>query len=271
MYPGCMKGLVYKRVHDCGLKTCCQVLFWQRTPFLLYLPHTAVHTPIAPGEAFRGKSANGRFGDWVEEVDWSVGQVLDALRESGLDKKTLVIFTSDNGGTARAVNAPLRGNKGSTWEGGMRVPTLAWWPGRIPAGSSTDAVTGMMDVLPTLVKLAGGSLEQKLPLDGRDIWPVLTQGAKSPHDALLLCGTIPQRIAIRAGDWKLLLNANNAEEAGNTGGTGSKRLELYNLAADPSEKSNRAADEPDRVKALHAQLTAWRTEVGAKMPTPAQR
>ena len=105
-------------------------------PFFLYLPHSAVHFPIYPGKAFQGKSNNGIYGDWVEEVDWSVGQVLDTVRELGLSENTLVIFTSDNGGTQRGVNAPLRGFKGSTWEGGMREPTIAWWPGKIPAGTA---------------------------------------------------------------------------------------------------------------------------------------
>ena len=109
-------------------------------PFLLYLAHNAVHTPIHPGTNFAGKSANGRFGDWVEETDWSVGRVLDTLRELKLDERTLVIFTSDNGpwaikGADAGSAGPLRGAKGSTWEGGMREPTLAWWPGKIAPGS----------------------------------------------------------------------------------------------------------------------------------------
>ena len=112
----------------------------QDQPFFLYFPHTAVHTPIFPGEAFRGKSDNGRFGDWVEEVDWSVGQVLETLRDLKLDEKTLVLFTSDNGpwlvkGPDGGSAGPLRGGKGSTWEGGVRVPTIARWPGKIAAGS----------------------------------------------------------------------------------------------------------------------------------------
>ena len=126
--------------------------------FFLYLAHNAVHFPLYPGERFRGKSANGLYGDWVEEMDWSVGEVLDALRTQGLAEKTLVIFTSDNGGTPRAVNRPLRGNKGSTWEGGMRVPTIAWWPGKIPAGTSSDAICGMFDILPTFAALAGAAV-----------------------------------------------------------------------------------------------------------------
>jgi arylsulfatase A-like enzyme len=110
-------------------------------PFFLYLPHTAIHTPIYPGKAFQGKSNHGRVGDWIEEVDWSTGRILDTLRELKLDKKTLVVFTSDNGpwlikGEDSGSAGPLRGGKGSTWEGGVRVPTLAWWPGKIPAASA---------------------------------------------------------------------------------------------------------------------------------------
>src|SRR5690606_8460506 len=118
------------------------------------LAHNSVHFPLYPGKAFQGKSQNGSYGDWVEETDWSVGRVLDTLRELDLSTKTLVIFTSDNGGTRRAVNAPLRGFKASTLEGGMRAPTIAWWPGRIAGATSSDAITGMIDILPTFAKLA---------------------------------------------------------------------------------------------------------------------
>ncbi len=132
-------------------------------PFFLYMPHTAVHTPIHAGEKFRGKSANGRFGDWVEEVDWSVGQVLDALRELKLAENTLVVFTCDNGpwlvkGADGGSAKPLRGGKGSTWEGGVRVPTIAWWPGKIAPKSTSDAVAGAIDLLPTCVTVAGGKV-----------------------------------------------------------------------------------------------------------------
>ena len=142
-------------------------------PFFLYLPHSAVHFPLYPGKAWVGKSGQGLYSDWVEEVDGSVGQVLDTLRDLKLDRQTLVLFTSDNGGTPRAVNTPLRGHKGSTWEGGMRVPTIAWWPDRIPAGTSTDEITGMLDILPTFAKLGGGQAPTDRQLDGLDISPVL--------------------------------------------------------------------------------------------------
>lgn len=132
-------------------------------PFFLYLPHSAVHVPIHPGPEFRGKSPHGLYSDWVEEVDWSTGRVLDSLRELKLDAKTLVLFTSDNGpwlkqGTDAGTAGPLRGGKGSTWEGGMRESTLAWWPGHTPAGRVSDAVTGTIDLLPTYVALAGGTV-----------------------------------------------------------------------------------------------------------------
>jgi len=158
-------------------------------PFLLYLAHTAVHTPIHPGPAFAGKSANGRFGDWVEEVDWSAGRVLDTLRELKLDDRTLVMFTSDNGpwlikGADAGSAGPLRGGKGSTWEGGVREPTLAWWPGRIAPGSVCDAVAGTIDLLPTAVALAGGTVPAEPVIDGRDISPLLFgKTTQSPREA----------------------------------------------------------------------------------------
>jgi arylsulfatase A len=205
----------------------------QTKPFFLYLPHSAVHFPIYPGKAFQGRSNNGIYGDWVEEVDWSVGQVLDTVREVGLSDNTLVIFTSDNGGTNRAVNAPLRGHKGSTWEGGMRVPTIAWWPGKIPAGTQSGAVTGMMDILPTFVTLAGGAPPADRKLDGTDIWPVLAGETESAHDVFHYFRGLDLQ-AIRSGPWKLHL----------------AKKELYNLDTDIGETTDVAAANPDVVQKL---------------------
>ena len=215
--------------------------------FFLYLPHSAVHFPIYPGKAFQGKSKNGIYGDWVEEVDWSVGQVLDTVRELGLSKNTLVIFTSDNGGTKRGVNAPLRGFKGSTWEGGMREPTIAWWPGKIPAGAETDAITGMMDILPTFVKLAGAQLPTDRKLDGADIWPILSgqPGAKSPHDIFYYYRGLKLQ-AVRSGPWKLHL----AKE------------ELYNLKMDIGETANVASSNPAVVERLRALASRMKEDLG---------
>jgi arylsulfatase A-like enzyme len=143
-------------------------------PFFLYLPHAAVHVPLHPGPAFKGKSKNGDYGDWVEEADWSVGRVLTTLRELKLNEKTLVIFASDNGGTKNVYNGPLRGTKFTTWEGGVRVPALVRWTGRIPAGSTCDAMLSELDLLPTVVNLAGGKVPTDRKIDGVNIWPVLT-------------------------------------------------------------------------------------------------
>lgn len=206
-------------------------------PFFLYLPHSAVHFPLYPGKAFQGKSKHGLFGDWVEEVDWSVGQILAALKQTGFDKNTLVIFTSDNGGQQvhGAVNLPLRGGKGSTWEGGVRVPTIAWWPGQIPAGTETAEITSMMDLLPTFAGLADAKLPANRKLDGGDIWPLLKgdPSARSPHENYLYYRGLNLQ-AVRSGPWKLHL------ESG----------ELYHLIDDISEANNVAKDHADVVAKL---------------------
>lgn len=224
--------------------------------FFLYLPHTAVHFPLYPGTKWAGKSPNGLYSDWVEEMDWSVGRVLDTLRALKLDSKTLVIFTSDNGGTARGSNAPLRGHKGSTWEGGVRAVTIAWWPGQISAGTATDAITGMRDVLPTFVKLAGGKLPADRKFDGADIWPVLSGDAtaKGPHDVFhYFCGFDLE--AVRKGTWKLHL----------------KTGELYNLATDIAESSNVAATNAEVVQRLRTIATAMDADLGIKDKGPGCR
>ena len=227
----------------------------QKKPFFLYLPHSAVHFPIYPGKAFQGKSKNGIYGDWVEEVDWSVGQVLDKVRELELEHKTMVIFTSDNGGTHRGLNTPLRGYKGSTWEGGMRVPTIAWWPGKIPAGTSTDAVTGMIDILPTLVKLAGGKVPTDRKIDGGDIWPLLSgqSGAKSPHDVFYYYRGLTLE-GVRSGPWKLRAPKGEFETKG----------ELYNLENDIDESTNLGEANPEVVKRLLALVGKMEDDLGLK-------
>ena len=209
----------------------------KQQPFFLYLPHSAVHFPLYPGKAFQGHSGNGVYSDWTEEVDWSVGQVLDTIRNLKLADNTFVLFTSDNGGSLRhgAVNEPLKGGKGSTWEGGMRVPTIAWWPGKIPAGSATGEVCGMIDMLPTLTKLAGGQIPVDRKLDGDDIWPLLSgdAAAKSPHDVYYFYRGLNLE-AVRRSQWKLHLAKN----------------ELYNLHTDVGEAHNVAGDQPEVVKEL---------------------
>ncbi len=203
-------------------------------------------------------------------MDWSVGQVLDTLRELKLAEKTLVIFTSDNGGTARGSNAPLRGFKGSTWEGGMRAPTIAWWPGKIPAGTSTDAITGMFDVLPTFVKLAGGKVPADRKIDGGDIWPVLAgdPGARSPHEDFYFFRGLKLE-AVRSGPWKLRFASADQPAAKNAKkGDNAKKPEavredqLFNLDSDIGESKNVAEANPEVVKRLRALAEATKDDLG---------
>ncbi|NBV48299.1 MAG: hypothetical protein EBR95_04450 [Verrucomicrobia bacterium] len=244
-------------------------------PFYLYYAHNAVHTPIYPGAAFAGKSQNGRFGDWVEEVDWSVGQVLDTLRAQGLDKDTIVVFTSDNGpwlikGTDGGSAGPLRGGKGSTWEGGVRVPTLAWWPGRIPAGSVNDAVAATIDLLPTFVALAGGTVPATPVIDGRDITPILFgQSKESAREAhYYFAGYNLQ--AVRQGRWKLAIapqpEGSNTKKSPKT----ADGLRLYDLDAEIGEQTDVAAQHPEVVAKLKALADKMAAEIGGTTP-PARR
>jgi arylsulfatase A-like enzyme len=241
-------------------------------PFYLYFAHNAIHTPIYPGAAFAGKSQNGRFGDWVEEVDWSVGQVLDALRSQGLDKDTLVVFTSDNGpwltkGADGGSAGPLRGGKGSTWEGGVRVPTLAWWPGRVPAGSVNDAVAATIDLLPTFVSLAGGTVPATPVIDGRDITPILLgQSKESAREAhYYFAGYNLQ--AVRQGRWKLAIapqpEGNNLKKSPKM----ADGLRLYDLDAEIGEQTDVAAQHPEVVAKLKALADKISAEIGGKEPT----
>lgn len=226
-------------------------------PFFLYFAHNAVHFPLYPRDEFMGKSGNGLLGDWVQEVDWSVGQVLAALREAKLDQKTLVIFTSDNGGPLQqgAINTPLRGGKASTFEGGMRVCTLAWWPGKIPAGTATNAMTAMIDVLPTFAKLAGATLPGDRTIDGIDVWPVLAgDPAKAPRDHFFYFrGLILD--AVRSGPWKLHL----------------AKGELHHLGNDIAEARNVAAQHPEEVKRLRALAETMRGDLGIEGVGPGCR
>lgn len=240
-------------------------------PFFLYLPHTAVHTPIHAGEKFRGKSSNGRFGDWVEEVDWSVGQVLGTLRELKLSERTLVIFTSDNGpwlvkGADGGSAKPLRGGKGSTWEGGVRVPTMAWWPGTIAPKSTSDAVAGTIDILPTCVAIAGGKLPAEPVIDGRDLSPVLFGKRKeSPREAHYYFSGYNLQ-AVRQGRWKLAI-APQADAADKTTVEASKtNPRLYELDADIGETTNLADKHPDVVEKLTKLITTMNDEIGGPAP-----
>ena len=247
--------------------------------FFLYLPHTAVHFPLYPEKEFHAISNNGLIGDWIEEVDWSVGQVLDTLRELKLDNKTLVIFTSDNGGTPRSVNRPLRGFKGSTWEGGMRVPAIAWWPGKIPPASTTNEITSMMDLLPTFAAVAGADLPENR-IDGGNIWPLLAGAtdARSPHKTFYYFKGL-KLDAVRKGPWKFHLAVSEPAGKGKaakkngaqSGPESAPTPQLFNLDEDVSESTNLAEKYPEIVTELMALAAEMDKDLGTEKIGPGCR
>lgn len=237
-------------------------------PFFLYLPHNAVHFPLYPGKAWAGKSPHGIYADWVEEVDWSVGRILETIRTSNLAERTLVLFVSDNGGTPRALNTPLRGHKGSVLEGGMRVPALAWWPSTIPAGTDCPEVMGMLDILPTFAALAGAPLSTGRRLDGMDVSPHLrgTPGSPPAHDVFHYFSGL-KLMAIRKGPWKLHFGPTEKRTPAHAKGA----PELYHLADDPGESRNVAAQRPDMVASLTELAAAMDQDLGRSGTGPGVR
>ena len=245
-------------------------------PFFLYLAHPMPHIPIYPGKEFAGTSRAGLYGDAIEEIDWCTGQILDALRDLGLDHRTLVIFTSDNGpwlgfGDQSGSAAPLRGAKLTTWEGGIRVPCVMRWPGRIPAGTVCSEVATIMDFMPTFAYLAGAPLPQDRTIDGRNLWPLMRaeQGARSPHAVYYYyAGTWLQ--AVRAGRWKLHLARPEPRDGiygecadwFTANATVMPVPQLYDLQADISEEHDLAAQHPAMVARLSALADQAREELG---------
>lgn len=253
-------------------------------PLFLYVPFNAVHGPYqVPAkytEAYGHLTGTRRtYAGMITTMDDAIGQIVGALEQKGMRGNTLIFFCSDNGGPAPGVitsNGPLRAGKGTLYEGGVRVPAVAVWPGRIRAGSIVNAPLHMVDWYPTLLKLAGVSLQQKHPLDGRDAWPSITQGAPSPHEDILHNLTLTGG-AVRRGDWKLVVNGQLTDGEGaaeedaaapkktvkkkagkRASGAASDGVELFNLAADPYEKTNVAAANPEVVRDLQARLEAYR-------------
>jgi arylsulfatase A-like enzyme len=234
-------------------------------PLFLYVPFNGIHSPHQVPDSYTEPYKNlpklrQSIAGMLSAVDEAIGQITAALTEKGLRENTLIIFSSDNGGPgpgSATMNTPLRAGKGTLYEGGIRVCSFATWPGKIPAGITIDEPMHAVDWYPTLVKLTGAPAAQALAPDGLDIWPVLTQGAKSPHEALLLPGMAPDKMALRMGDWKLLLNASDkdAEEAkGRDKAIG--KMELYNLANDIAEENNLAKTQPQKLAEMRARLDA---------------
>lgn len=221
------------------------------SPFFLYLPHTYPHIPLGASPRFRGKSPLGLYGDVVEEIDWSVGEVLGALKTNGLDQNTLVMFSSDNGPWYLGSPGRLRGRKNSTYEGGIREPFIARWPGRVPKGRVSHALGSMMDVFPTVTKLAGGAPPSK-PLDGIDLWPVLSGQKTSIDREVLLYFDRWDVQCARLNNWKLHLQRHNSAPYTAVPAAGRlsfmlPRPELYNLESDPEESYDVAAENPQVV------------------------
>jgi arylsulfatase A-like enzyme len=234
-------------------------------PLFLYVPFNGIHSPHQVPDSYTEPYKNlpklrQSIAGMLSAVDEAIGQITAALTEKGLRENTLIIFSSDNGGPgpgSATMNTPLRAGKGTLYEGGIRVCSFATWPGKIPAGITIDEPMHAVDWYPTLVKLTGAPAAQALAPDGLDIWPVLTQGAKSPHEVLLLPGMAPDKMALRMGDWKLLLNASDkdAEEAkGRDKAIG--KMELYNLANDIAEENNLAKTQPQKLAEMRARLDA---------------
>jgi len=243
-------------------------------PFFLYLPHSMVHVPLAASADFKGKSAGGLFGDAVEEIDWSVGQIMKTLQELRLDSNTLVIFTSDNG-AASGSSLPWRGKKASVFEGGVREPCIMRWTGRIPSGTTCHQIAGNIDVLPTIAKLTGAALPQDRVLDGRDITTLMFHADAPPvRDTQLYFTGASKLSAIRHGDWKLFVASpskkadakkNNAKKAKATKSANNSddvpALALFDLGNDPYETSDVASQHPDIVAKLRALADASENEI----------
>ncbi|MCZ6672452.1 MAG: sulfatase [Verrucomicrobia bacterium] len=254
----------------------------QEHPFFLYLAHNLPHIPVGASENFKGKSEYGPYGDTIEEIDWSCGEIFKKLKELKLDENTLVVFTSDNGPwveTTRAMKPdgapfiprdhsgsadPLRGWKMSAWDGGSRVPFIARWPGKIPAGSTSDQLLSTMDLLPTFAALAGADLP-KAEIDGHDASDFLFNKTKtSPReDYFYYVGCL--LTGVRAGSWKLVVPRSD-----NPSGTGwwgrmieeVSEIQLYNLDQDPSESTNVAKTHPRIVQSLMKRIEQAREELG---------
>jgi arylsulfatase A-like enzyme len=249
-------------------------------PFLCYVPHSMVHVPLFVSEKFAGKSGKGLFGDVVMEIDWSVGQILDALEEHGVDEHTMVVFTSDNGpwlsyGDHAGSSGVYREGKGTMFEGGIREPTVVRWPGRVPAGRTCREFASTIDVVPTFANLIGAKLPDH-KIDGRDIAPLLfgEEGAKSPHECFLHYYAGGQLQAVRDPRWKLHFPHKFRTMAGKPGGTdgspapysqGEIGLELFDLQEDPGETTNVAAAHPEVVARLQRLADRARADLGDKL------
>ncbi len=244
-------------------------------PFFLYVPHTMPHVPLGVSDKFAGKSASGLYGDVIEEIDWSTGRILETLKRLGLDERTLVLFTSDNGpwlvqGNHGGSAGPLREGKTTAFEGGVREPAIARWPGHVPAGTTTTEPVMTIDILPTLAHLIGAEVPREHKIDGLDVTPILTgqPGAHCPHESLWFYWS-NELHAIRAGRWKLHFphpypTVEPVDESRTRFKTVPTHIELslFDLETDVGETTNVAADHPDVVEKLKALGEKAREDLG---------
>jgi arylsulfatase A len=248
-------------------------------PFFLYVTPNMPHVPLFVSDKFKGKSGAGLYGDVIMELDWAAGEILTAIRDAGQDDNTLVIFSSDNGpwisyGNHAGSPGDFREGKGTSFEGGHRVPFIARWPGKIPAGSVCGEQGMEIDLLPTVARLTGGKLPDH-KIDGLDIWPLFSGevGAKNPHEAYYFYYGQNELQAVRSGNWKLFFPHTSRTLDGPAGMDGKPGrykplpvgVELYDLAKDPDETKNLAAAEPDVVKHLSELAEKARADMGDQL------
>jgi arylsulfatase A-like enzyme len=260
---------------------CVEFIREQRDkPFFLYVPHPQPHVPLYVSGKFKGKSKQGLYGDVIMELDWSVGQIMDALKKYGLEERTLVIFSSDNGpwlayGNHAGSAAPLREGKGTVWEGGVREPCIMRFPGKIPAGSTLETPIMTIDLLPTIAALTGSALPA-LKIDGKNALPVLTGTQQQPlHDLLFFYYNQNEMQAVRYSDWKLYFphsyRSMGDNPPGRDGLPGQYKLvqmdrpELYNLKDDPTESHDVAGQYPAIVARIQEAADSMRLQLGDKL------
>jgi len=226
-------------------------------PFFLYLAHTAVHEPLFASDGFRGRSDGGLYGDSVQEVDWSTGKILDLLKELGVDDDTLVIFTSDNGPWWQGDPGEFRGRKANVMEGGLRVPFIARWPDKLPAGNTSDGLSINFDIFPTCLACAGIDIPTDRAIDGKNILPLLQGKESSPHERFFYYDG-PILVAVRDREWKY-----HRRHMSDNGGYPlfSQGPFLFNLEIDPNESYNQIERYPEVARELADILDAWEDEM----------
>lgn len=249
-------------------------------PFFLYVPHPQPHVPLFVSDKFKGKSKRGLYGDVIMELDWSTGQILEALKRNGIDDNTLVIYTSDNGpwlsyGTHSGSALPLREGKGTAWEGGQREPFVARFPKQLPAGLTIDVPVMAIDLLPTIAKLTGASLPER-KIDGKDVWAVLKgDTSESPQEAYYFYYKRNELHGVRYGDWKLYFphtyRSLNGREGGKEGLPAPyemlpvEEVELYHVKSDISETKNVAGANPEVVAKIKVLADGMREKLGDRL------